>query len=54
MNVIVTGSAGYIGGQTILELKDAGHEVYGIDRRDPPAHLRGMPNGFCIRTLQVM
>ena len=44
--VIVTGSAGYIGGQTMLELKDAGHEVYGIDRRDPPAHLRGVPNGF--------
>jgi len=30
----------------MLELKDAGHEVYGIDRRDPPAHLRGVPNGF--------
>ena len=46
MIVIVTGSAGYIGGQTMLALKDAGHEVYGIDRRDPPAHLRGVPNGF--------
>jgi UDP-glucose 4-epimerase len=44
--VIVTGSAGYIGGQTVLELKDAGHEVYGIDRREPPVHLRGVPNGF--------
>jgi len=44
--VIVTGSAGYIGGQTMLELKDAGHEVYGIDRRELPAHLRGVPNGF--------
>jgi len=46
MIVIVTGSAGYIGGQTVLELKDAGHEVYGIDRRDPPEHLRGVPDGF--------
>jgi UDP-glucose 4-epimerase len=46
MIIIVTGSAGYIGGQTMLELKDAGHEVYGIDRRDPPAHLRDVPNGF--------
>jgi len=46
MIVIVTGSAGYIGGQTMLVLKDAGHEVYGIDRREPPAHLRGVPNGF--------
>ena len=46
MKVIVTGSAGYIGGQTMLALKDAGHEVYGIDRREPPKHLRGVPNGF--------
>jgi len=44
--IIVTGSAGYIGGQTMLTLKDAGYEVYGIDRREPPAHLRGVPNGF--------
>ena len=46
MIVIVTGSAGYIGGQTMLTLKDAGHEVYGIDRREPPPHLRSVPNGF--------
>jgi len=46
MIVIVTGSAGYIGGQTMLALKDAGHEVYGIDRRQPPEHLRGVPDGF--------
>ncbi len=44
--VIVTGSAGYIGGQTALLLKDAGHEVYGIDRREPPKHLRGVCNEF--------
>ena len=44
--VIVTGSAGYIGGQTVLLLKDAGHEVYGIDRRDPPKHLRGICDKF--------
>jgi len=44
--VIVTGIAGYIGGQTALLLKDAGHEVYGIDRREPPAHLRGICNEF--------
>lgn len=30
----------------MLELKDAGHEVFGIDRRELPAHLRGVPNGF--------
>ena len=46
MIVIVTGSAGYIGGQTVLALKDAGYEVYGIDRRQPPEHLRGVPDGF--------
>ena len=44
--VIVTGSAGYIGGQTVLLLKDAGHEVYGIDRRDPSKHLRGICDKF--------
>lgn len=44
--VIVTGVAGYIGGQTALLLKDAGHEVYGIDRREPPEHLRGVCNEF--------
>jgi UDP-glucose 4-epimerase len=46
MIVIVTGVAGYIGGQTALLLKDAGHEVYGIDRREPPKHLRGVCNEF--------
>jgi UDP-glucose 4-epimerase len=46
MNIIVTGSAGYIGGQTALLLKDAGHEVYGIDRRDPPRHLLGVCDGY--------
>jgi UDP-glucose 4-epimerase len=46
MNVIVTGSAGYIGGQTALLLKDAGHTVYGIDRREPPKHLRGVVDNF--------
>ena len=44
--IIVTGSAGYIGGQTALLLKDAGHEVYGIDRRQPPSHLQGVCDKF--------
>ena len=44
--IIVTGSAGYIGGQTALLLKDAGHEVYGIDRREPPKHLQGVCDRF--------
>lgn len=44
--VIVTGSSGYIGGQTVLALKDAGHTVYGIDRRQPPRHLRDTCDGY--------
>jgi UDP-glucose 4-epimerase len=46
MKVIVTGSSGYIGGQTILLLKEAGYEVYGIDRRQPPNHLQGVCDHF--------
>lgn len=46
INVIVTGVAGYIGGQIALRLKDAGYTVYGIDRREPPVHLRGVCDGF--------
>jgi len=47
--VIVTGSAGYIGGQTVLQLKDAGHEVYGIDRRHPPKHMLDVTNRFMLQ-----
>lgn len=49
MTIIVTGSAGYIGGQTTLLLKDAGHEVYGIDRREPPKHLQGVVDKFFLQ-----
>ena len=47
--VIVTGAAGYIGGQTALLLKDAGHEVYGIDRRPLPHHLAGVCDKFLLQ-----
>jgi UDP-glucose 4-epimerase len=40
--VVVTGAAGYIGGQIALQLRDAGHEVIGIDRRPLPHHLGGL------------
>lgn len=44
MKIIVTGASGYIGGQTVLALTDAGHQVLGIDRRAPPKHLETVPN----------
>jgi UDP-glucose 4-epimerase len=31
MRVVVTGGAGYIGGQTVLQLLDSGHSVFAID-----------------------
>ena len=39
MKVIVTGAAGYIGGETLIKLVDAGHNVLAIDREPPPGHL---------------
>lgn len=44
MNVVVTGAAGYIGGQIALQLTDAGHTVLGIDRRPLPGHLQSVMN----------
>ena len=37
--VVVTGAAGYIGGQTCIELKQHGYHVVGLDRRPIPEHL---------------
>jgi UDP-glucose-4-epimerase GalE len=48
MNVIVTGSAGYIGGQVALQLKDAGHVVTGIDFRPLQPHQKGLLDGFVL------
>jgi UDP-glucose 4-epimerase len=39
MSIVVTGAAGYIGGQIALQLRDSGHEVVGIDCRPCPSHL---------------
>jgi UDP-glucose 4-epimerase len=41
--IVVTGAAGYIGGQTLLKLTDAGHDVLAIDRVPPPGHLMTVP-----------
>jgi UDP-glucose 4-epimerase len=48
MNVIVTGAAGYIGGQVALQLKDAGHTVTGIDRRPLQKHQTGLLDSFVL------
>jgi len=46
MNVLITGAAGYIGGQTALVLRDSGHFVVGIDQNPVPQHLQGVCNEF--------
>jgi UDP-glucose 4-epimerase len=43
MKIVVTGAAGYIGGETLLKLVDAGHNVLAIDRVMPPGHLIPIP-----------
>lgn len=42
MKVLVTGAAGFIGGQTVLDLADLGHEVLAIDIRPPAKHLAAL------------
>ena len=42
MRVLVTGASGYIGGQTAIQLKDQGHEVYGLDWARLPEHLHAL------------
>ena len=43
MKVVVTGAAGFIGGETLLKLVDASHDVLAIDRVMPPGHLIPVP-----------
>jgi UDP-glucose 4-epimerase len=45
--IIVTGSSGYIGGQTVLQLKDAGYRVIGIDIRPAPGNIKKALDQFC-------
>ena len=44
--VVVTGASGYIGGVTMLRLRDQGHTVIGVDTRRPPQHLMAVPDRF--------
>ena len=46
--IVVTGVAGYIGGQVALQLKDAGHTVIGIDRRPLQKHQKGLLDNFVL------
>ena len=43
MKVMVPGAAGYIGGETVLKLVDAGHEVLGVDICRPADYLENIP-----------
>jgi len=45
-NVVVTGVSGYIGGQTAIELHEAGHRVFGIDLMPLPKHLEPFVDQF--------
>jgi len=46
--VVVTGAAGYIGGEIALLLKDAGHTVIGIDYRPLQKHQKGLLDSFVL------
>jgi nucleoside-diphosphate-sugar epimerase len=43
MKVVITGAAGFIGGETLLKLVDAGHDVLAIDWAMPPGQLIPVP-----------
>jgi UDP-glucose 4-epimerase len=44
--VIITGAAGFVGGQTMIYFRDQGHKVIGIDMIPLPDHLRRVPDIF--------
>jgi UDP-glucose 4-epimerase len=48
MNVIVTGAAGYIGGQTVLALSAAGYQVIGVDQHTPGTAIQSVVDDFLV------
>jgi len=48
MRVAVTGAAGYIGGQTVLRLQDAGHEVYACDVVGPSTSIADAAHSWTV------
>ena len=44
MKIAITGAAGFIGGQIMMDMRAAGHEVLAIDPRPLPPQLRGHAN----------
>jgi len=46
--VVITGGAGFIGGQTAITFNEAGYNVIGIDKKEPSVELRKYYNKFLI------
>lgn len=40
--IMITGAAGFVGGQTLLEALDAGYRVIAVDNRPMPSHLQNL------------
>lgn len=47
-SVMVTGAAGFIGGQTMLALHGTGKKIIGVDTRPLPSHLKSIPD-ICVQ-----
>lgn len=40
--LLITGAAGFVGGQTLIEARDAGYHTIAVDHRPFPDHLKGL------------
>jgi UDP-glucose-4-epimerase GalE len=45
VKILVTGSSGYVGSHTVKYLSQRGHEVFGLDRVNPPEQLKKYLSG---------